>query len=59
MNIGIIGGGVVGISAVRELGREGHRIAIFEKGVELGRQASIRDELQCQVETKNGKIGGC
>jgi len=36
MNIGIIGGGVVGISAVRELGREGHRIAIFEKGAELG-----------------------
>jgi glycine/D-amino acid oxidase-like deaminating enzyme len=59
MNIGIIGGGVVGISAVHELGRKGHKIAILEKGAELGGQASIRDELQCPVETKNGKIDGC
>ena len=36
MNIGIIGGGFAVIFAVHELGREGHRIAIFEKGAELG-----------------------
>lgn len=47
MNFGIVGGGVVGLSAVYELGREGYRVAILEKGVELGGQASIRDELQC------------
>ncbi len=47
MNFGIVGGGLAGLSAVYELGREGHRVAIFEKGAELGGQASIRDELQC------------
>lgn len=59
MNIGIIGGGFAVIFAVYELGREGYRVAIFEKGSELGGQASIRDELQCQVGTGNSKIGEC
>ena len=39
MNIGIIGGGITGLSAAYELGKRGHKVALFEKESELGGQA--------------------
>jgi protoporphyrinogen oxidase len=40
MNIGIIGGGIAGLSAAYELGKKGHKVAVFEKEAELGGQAA-------------------
>ncbi len=40
MNIGIIGGGIAGLSAAYELGKKGHQVAVFEKKAELGGQAA-------------------
>ena len=40
MNIGIIGGGIAGLSAAYELGKKGHQVAVFEKEAELGGQAA-------------------
>ena len=40
MRIGIIGGGVAGLTAAYELAKQGHEVAIFEKQAELGGQAS-------------------
>ena len=39
MNIGVIGGGIAGLTAAYELSRAGHKVALFEKEVELGGQA--------------------
>ena len=39
MKIGIIGGGIAGLSAAYELGKRGHKVALFEKESELGGQA--------------------
>ncbi len=39
MKIGIIGGGVAGLTAAYELARKGHEVAVFEKEAELGGQA--------------------
>ncbi|HUU62658.1 MAG TPA: NAD(P)/FAD-dependent oxidoreductase [Dehalococcoidia bacterium] len=39
MKIGIIGGGITGLSAAYELGKRGHKVALFEKEAELGGQA--------------------
>jgi len=40
MKIGIIGGGVAGLTAAYELVRKRHGVAVFEKEAELGGQAS-------------------
>ena len=40
MNIGIIGGGIAGLSAAYELGKKGHQVAVFEKEAELGGQVA-------------------
>jgi protoporphyrinogen oxidase len=40
LNIGIIGGGMAGLTAAYELGKRGHRVAVFERNAELGGQAS-------------------
>ena len=39
MRIGIIGGGVAGLTAAYELAKQGHGVAVFEKETELGGQA--------------------
>ncbi len=39
MKIGIIGGGIAGLTAAYELTKKGHSVAVFEKGAELGGQA--------------------
>ena len=39
MKIGIIGGGVAGLTAAYELAKQGHGVAVFEKETELGGQA--------------------
>jgi protoporphyrinogen oxidase len=40
MRVGIIGGGIAGLTAAYELAKQGHEVAVFEKEVELGGQAS-------------------
>jgi len=40
MRIGIVGGGIAGLTAAYELAKKGHRVAVFEKETELGGQAS-------------------
>jgi len=40
MRIGIIGGGIAGLTAAYELAKNGHDVAVFEKEAELGGQAS-------------------
>ncbi|MFQ5988153.1 MAG: FAD-dependent oxidoreductase, partial [Dehalococcoidia bacterium] len=40
MNIGIIGGGIAGLSAAYELGKKRHKVALFEKEAHLGGQAA-------------------
>jgi protoporphyrinogen oxidase len=40
MKTGIIGGGIAGLTAAYELAKKGHEVAVFEKGTELGGQAS-------------------
>jgi protoporphyrinogen oxidase len=39
VKIGIIGGGIAGLSAAYELGKGGHKVVLFEKESELGGQA--------------------
>jgi len=40
MRIGIVGGGIAGLTAAYELAKKGHQVAVFEKEAELGGQAS-------------------
>lgn len=40
MNLGIIGGGIAGLTAAYELSKEGHKVALFEKEAYLGGQAA-------------------
>ena len=40
MKIGIIGGGIAGLTAAYELAKKGHNVTVFEKEAELGGQAS-------------------
>ena len=40
MNIGIIGGGIAGLTAAYELGKGGHKVSVFEKQAELGGQVT-------------------
>ena len=40
MKIGIIGGGFAGLTAAYELAKQGHKVAVFEKEMELGGQAA-------------------
>lgn len=40
MRIGIVGGGIAGLTAAYELAKKGHQVAVFEKETELGGQAS-------------------
>ena len=39
MKVGIIGGGIAGLSAAYELGKRGHKVTLFEKEAKLGGQA--------------------
>ena len=40
MKIGVIGGGIAGLTAAYELAKKGHGVAVFEKEAELGGQAT-------------------
>jgi protoporphyrinogen oxidase len=40
MRIGIIGGGIAGLTAAYELAKNGHHVSVFEKEAELGGQAA-------------------
>ena len=40
MNFGIVGGGLAGLTAAYELGKDGHKVAVFEKEAGLGGQAA-------------------
>jgi len=40
MNLGIIGGGIAGLTAAYELSQQGHEVALFEKEAYLGGQAA-------------------
>ncbi len=40
MRIGIIGGGITGLTAAYELAKKGHKVALFEADQELGGQAA-------------------
>jgi len=40
MNFGIIGGGMAGLTVAYELGKQGHKVALFEKESYLGGQAA-------------------
>ena len=40
MRIGIIGGGIAGLTAAYELAKRGHKVAVFEEEADLGGQAS-------------------
>lgn len=39
MNVGIVGGGVAGLTVAYELGKKGHKVHLFERYPELGGQA--------------------
>ena len=39
MNIGVIGGGIAGLTVAHELGKVGHKVTLFEKEAKLGGQA--------------------
>ncbi len=43
MEIGIIGAGVAGLAAANELGKQGHRVSVYEGAPFLGGQASTFD----------------
>ena len=43
MNVGIIGGGIAGLTAAYELSKGGHKVAVFEKQAELGGQVRTFD----------------
>ena len=43
MKIGIIGGGATGLTAAYELGKRGHRVAVYEQAPFLGGHASTFD----------------
>lgn len=43
MNIGIIGGGLMGLALARRLGGNGHRITVFEREQQLGGLATYHD----------------
>ena len=45
MDIAIIGGGVTGMEAAKELTQQGYEVAIFEKKSELGGHAAQWDRL--------------
>jgi protoporphyrinogen oxidase len=38
MRVGIIGGGIAGLTAAHELSKAGHKVVLFEKHAELGGQ---------------------
>ena len=40
MKVGIIGGGVLGLTVAYELAKEGHKVSIFERAPFVGGQAS-------------------
>jgi protoporphyrinogen oxidase len=50
MKIGIIGGGIAGLSAAYELGKKGHQVAVFEKEPELGGQAATFEVAGARLE---------
>ena len=39
MNIGIVGGGIAGLTAAYRLGQAGHIVTVYEAGPEVGGQA--------------------
>lgn len=40
MNVGVVGGGLAGLTAAYELAKAGHRVTVFEKEAQLGGQAA-------------------
>ena len=40
MRIGVVGGGLAGLTAAYELSKQGHEVAVFEREPELGGQAA-------------------
>ena len=50
MNIGIIGGGVAGLAAAYDLGRQGHRVTLCEAGPRLGGLAGSFDFGGVEIE---------
>ena len=43
MNIGIVGGGIAGLTTAYELSKGGHKVSLFEKEAELGGQVGTFD----------------
>ncbi len=43
MNVGVVGGGVLGLSVAYELSKKGHKVALFGRAPFLGGQASTFD----------------
>lgn len=50
MNIGIVGGGLAGLSAAYELSKKGHEVLVFERQPYLGGQASTFEVEGTRVE---------
>ena len=47
MNVGIIGGGALGLAAAYELTQAGHSVAVYERAPVLGGQAGSGAVLGC------------
>ena len=52
-NIAVLGGGLAGLSAARQLAREGHRPVVFESRRRLGGRASSFDDVQSGLQLDN------
>lgn len=50
MRIGVIGGGVAGLTAAYELSRAGHEVALFERDAHLGGQAGTFEVVGTRLE---------
>jgi len=50
MNIGIIGGGIAGLTAAYELAKRGHEVTVYERGAELGGQAATFSIARTRLE---------
>ena len=50
MKIGVIGGGLTGLTAAYELAKEGHEVVLFEREAYLGGQASTFEVAGARLE---------